>query len=151
MKILHNLSRFRLLGAAEKRVFLAAMAWLPLFWLAVRMVGLARFKAWLERPMKPTAATLSHAHVQAFGALVHMAAHHTLGQRSCLPRSLLLAWMLRRKNVETEIQIGVRLVDGALLAHAWVEHRGHPVHERADVQSEFAPFGERVPLNAFDP
>ena len=42
---------------------------------------------------------------------------------TCLPKSLALAWMLRRRGVSAAVRIGVRTA-GGFEAHAWVEVEG---------------------------
>ena len=42
---------------------------------------------------------------------------------SCLSKSVVLAWLLRRQGVPAEIRIGVRTA-GEFEAHAWVEANG---------------------------
>jgi hypothetical protein len=51
--------------------------------------------------------------------------------------------------VESQLRIGVRLNQGRLDAHAWVECEGVPVNDRPDVGAQFASFGDIVPLDAF--
>jgi hypothetical protein len=47
------------------------------------------------------------------------------------------------------LRIGVRLSEGKLDAHAWVEHTGIPINDRPDVSTDFAPFAEPVSPNFF--
>lgn len=61
---------------------------------------------------------------------------HILGM-TCLHRSLALAWMLKRRGVPSEIQIGVRESQGLFRAHAWVEVQGHRVGEPEEIASPF--------------
>lgn len=58
----------------------------------------------------------------------------------CLVRSLTLAGLLGRHGFEdTRIRAGVRVVDGRLQGHAWVEYRGHPIGENPAALATFAP------------
>jgi hypothetical protein len=122
---------------------------MPIFWLGLRVLGLPRFQARLQRSKAPVNAAMTLPDIQALGELVNIAARHTLGPRTCLTRSLLLGWLLRRRGVESQLRIGVRLNQGALDAHAWVEWEGVPVNDRPDVGMQFASFGDLVPLEAF--
>lgn len=56
----------------------------------------------------------------------------------CLRRSLLLwAWLRRRGHAST-VRLGVRREpDGSLVGHAWVEWRGAPLFEPADVDRTY--------------
>ena len=46
-------------------------------------------------------------------------------------------------------EVGVRLTDGALEGHAWVEHAGVPINDRPDVSTDFAPFAEPISPSQF--
>lgn len=144
-----DIAQFLALDAQEKRVLLAAAFWMPLFWLGLRVVGLARLQSWLRGSrVKPRNALTLEA-MREIGRLVNVAAARTLGPANCLTRSLLLTWLLHRKGVESQLRIGVRLSKGELAAHAWVEFNGVPLNDRPDVGNEFLPFADLVPLEAF--
>lgn len=61
----------------------------------------------------------------------------TAGDRRCLQRSLLLHWLLSRRDQASTIELGVGLRDDELLSHAWVTVAGKPVGETG---SSLAPF-----------
>lgn len=144
-----RLNQFRRLNAMQQRTLLAAWLWLPLFWMGLRVLGLPRFQAWfLQTPTKSTRA-LTLADIRALGEAVNIAARHTPFPAACLTRSLLLGWLLQRHGVQSQLRIGVRLTQGALDAHAWVEFEGIPVNDRPDVSAQFASFGDLIPLAAF--
>ena len=149
-RLARHLARFWALSFADQRTLLAAAAWMPLFWLGLRVWGLSRFQAFLERGKAAAGNDMSLPDIRALGELVNIAARHTLGPRTCLTRSLLLGWLLRRRGVASNLRIGVRLTNGTLDAHAWVECDGIPVNDRPDVGTQFASFGDMVPLAAFD-
>ena len=130
-------------------MLLTAAACMPIFWLGLRLLGLPRFQAQLERARKPIFPAITLPAIKELGELVNIAARHTLGSRTCLTRSLLLGWLLRRRGVQSELRIGVRFTQGALDAHAWVECEGVPVNDRPDVSMQIASFGDLVPLSAF--
>lgn len=83
--------------------------------------------------------------MQSLAEAVNIAARHTPFPATCLTRSLLLDWLLQRRGVTSDLRIGVRLTEGALDAHAWVEYKGIPVNDLPYVASQFASFGELVP------
>ncbi len=88
--------------------------------------------------------------IQKLGELVNTAARHVPFPATCLTRSLLLVWLLNRRGVSSDLRIGVRLTQGVLEAHAWVECGGIPVNDRVEVIRQFEPFGDPVPATAFD-
>ena len=72
--------------------------------------------------------------------MIAIAARRTPLRVTCLPRSLALHWMLRRRGIESTLRIGVRKRGDHLEAHAWVEQGGQPLLDDADVGLQFAPF-----------
>jgi len=148
-RLRRHLARFRALSGADQGTLLAAAFWMPLFWLGLRVLGLPRFQARLQRRTVKREVAMSLPDIKALGELVNIAARHTLGPRTCLTRSLLLGWLLRRRGVTSNLRIGVRLTHGVLDAHAWVECDGIPVNDQPDVGTQFASFGDLVPLEAF--
>ena len=144
-----RLVKFHNLKAMQKRTLMAAWFWLPLFWLGLRILGLPRFQAWLLKAPARLDLSLTLPVIKALGEAVNIAARHTPFPATCLTRSLLLGWLLRRRNVASKLRIGVRLTQGMLDAHAWVECEGVPVNDSPDVNAQFASFGDLVPLKAF--
>ena len=144
-----RLVQFHNLNAMQKCRLLAAWLWLPLFWLGLRVLGLPRFQAWLLKGPARSALSLTLPVIKALGEAVNIAARHSPFPATCLTRSLLLGWLLRRRGVQSQLCIGVRLTQGALNAHAWVECEGVPVNDRPDVGAQFASFGDLIPLDAF--
>jgi len=135
-----RLSRFCALAAAEQRTLLVAMALLPLFWVGLRLIGLAPLRSWLQRCVTAPARTISAEEASRAGELVNAAARHGPFPATCLTRSLVLVWLLGRSGVRGEICLGVRMVRSKLDAHAWVERDGVPINDSPDVAHRYAPF-----------
>ena len=144
-----RLAQFRVLNPAQQRTLLAAWLWLPLFWLGLRVLGLHRFLAWLQRVNSPTESALTQAEIVRIATLVNLAASQVPFPATCLTRSLLLGWMLRRRGVSSQLRIGVRINQDILDAHAWVEYAGIPINDQPDVGKQFAAFDEILPPGAF--
>jgi len=148
-RLTRKLSQFLTLTTPDRRTFLAAMAMLPLFWVGLRVLGLQRLQTRLQRtPLRPST-TLTHDEIARLGALVNSAAHHAIGPANCLTRSLYLWCLLRRRGVDSQLRIGVRLIQDRLDGHAWVEYAGVPVNDRPDVSADFTPFAEPVSPSVF--
>ena len=143
-EISRYVSIYRALPAREQKVLLASLALLPLFWLGLRLAGLRRFQAWLDRSPVAQRTPLSQAEAAALGVAVNRAANHVLGPATCLTRSLLLRWLLRRYGTSSDLRIGVRLEGGGLLAHAWVEKDGIPLNDRPEVVACYSAFDQPV-------
>lgn len=57
---------------------------------------------------------------------------------TCLKKSLVLWWILRRRGVHADLRIGVRRVEGRFESHAWVQHGGRVLLD-ADLAEGFTP------------
>jgi hypothetical protein len=148
-RLASRLMRFLALDSADRYILLVSSFLLPVFWLGLRLFGLARFHALVTRsPARP--GYLAPGEIRTLAQLVNVAARYSPFAATCLTRSLLLEWMLRRRGVDSQLRIGVRLTRGSLDAHAWVECDGVPVNDKPDVASHFAPFGDSVPAAAFN-
>lgn len=134
--------KYRALSWSERRTLLAAMASLPPFWLGLHVLGLRRFQAWLQRDNPAIENSLSLDEIIRIGTLVNIAALHVPFPATCLTRSLLLGWILRRRGVASQLRMGVRLTHGVLDAHAWVEHEGRPINDTQENVERFAAFNE---------
>jgi hypothetical protein len=76
--------------------------------------------------------------------LVDAAARRGPYSATCLPRSLTLWWLLRRRGIDSYLRIGVRKAAGRIEAHAWVELRGLVLNDQGDVSQRFAPFDRPI-------
>jgi hypothetical protein len=142
-----RLARWRLnwraLAPAERRVLLAASLLMPVFALGLRVLGLRRCRALLKPDvLAQTRSELPSPRV--LGQLVNLAARRSPLHASCLTRSLMLTWMLRRRGIASDLRIGVRLEGGRLDAHAWVETDGTPINDDLNIASRFAPLQPQV-------
>ena len=135
----HRLGKWQALTWAQRRLLFTCAACLPLFWLGLRVLGLARFQARLNSARISDREPLIQREVEALGELVNIAARCAPVPSSCLSRALLLGWLLRRRGTASHMRIGTRLVDGKLLAHAWIECGGVAINEPADVALVFRP------------
>jgi hypothetical protein len=115
---------------------------LPFCRLGLRFLGYRRFTALLGRTSRPPAGSEKPAEalVAAHRRAVERASRYLPGHSTCLHRSLLLWWTLRRAGLDCELRIGVQRNDGDLAAHAWIEHQGRAVNDQPTVAEEFAPF-----------
>jgi hypothetical protein len=157
--ILPSWHKFRQLPPQDRRSLLQALALLPLTALALRWLGLRRWQTLLARWV-PADGPAAESHrregeapaepalaAQALARLVEAAGRYGLCRGTCLQRSLVLWWLLRRRGLDGELRIGVRRVGGRLAAHAWVECGGLALDAPADAREPFVPFdGPILPL-----
>lgn len=69
---------------------------------------------------------------------VRLAARLLPGHAACLPRSIVLSDMLRRRGYAARVVLGVNKAHGELSSHAWVEVAGVMVGEPETVGAEFS-------------
>jgi len=74
------------------------------------------------------------AEVRRLDRLVRIAARRHLYPMTCLRRSLVLQWLLRRAGIPAELKLGVRREGDGIAAHAWIEYLGQPVGEPEGIE-----------------
>ncbi len=146
---LANGGRVRRLPGADRRLLAAALVMLPLTALALRLLGLRRWQAALARfaavrggPAADDAVVIGRG--RAAARLVDAAARRGAYRATCLPRSLVLWWLLRRRGIAADLRIGVRKLAGEFQAHAWVEYRGVALNDGDDVSERYARFDRTI-------
>lgn len=142
-----RLSKFRSLSWPERRLLVLAALLLPVVWAALRAFGLRRTHAHLNATPRPVPSpSLAPARI---GYLVNAAAGIPFIPATCLTRSLLLNWLLRRRGIMSEVRIGVRMRGNDFHAHAWVECDGRAMNDAADVGARFTTFDDPPPPRSF--
>lgn len=131
--------RFLGWSGSQRRAFLVALVVNPVFALVARRRGFrtatrlsARLVGLPGRRHRPT-------DPRALAEAVRAAARRPVVGVVCLPESLTLLTLLRRRGVAADLRIGVATA-GGFSAHAWVEVDGQPVNDTADVAERFVPF-----------
>src|SRR5688572_21035598 len=123
---------------------------LPVMALALRRYGLRRVQSFLGRRRPPGPrnddAIVRGAEARRLAWIVNVTAAYGPWQANCLERSLVLWWFLHRRGLEGELRIGVRRDERtrALDFHAWIEHDGVVVNDRADIRQRYATFERAV-------
>lgn len=145
-----KVARFCQLTGNQRRYLIVAWLLLPLTWIALRSRGFAGVRAWcvptasrIDAPKASPALALPRLH--EIGEAVNLAAAHSPFPATCLTRSLLLQWLLRRRGVACDLQIGACHTAGQFRAHAWLEYKGTPINDVADVARQFASFASLPP------
>jgi hypothetical protein len=150
-RISSRLSRFHVLPDQEQRVLLSALLLLPLNAGGLRLIGFRRWRAviswWLathRRLGKPAEPDFSIS-PQRIAQLVFAASHEGQWTGACLERSLVLWWLLRRRNFSAELHVGVRRQVARFEAHAWVQ-LDNVVLNDDEALLNYVPFENPVPL-----
>ena len=145
---MRKLAKLKTMSGTERWWLLQAWLLLPVVKILLWQIGYRRTLANLERwlPLHPgnlnTATPEQQQQAERLGRLVTGAANHNLLVINCLPRSLVLWWMLRRAGLAADLRIGVQKEAGDFAAHAWIEHCGQVVTENAQVRIDYTPFAE---------
>jgi hypothetical protein len=127
------------------------MLLLPLLHLALRLLGYARLHGALGWMMpiragsRPLSAKQKATRVQQITRIVTIASQRGLYKATCLRRSLLTWWLLRREGIASDICLGVRTHGGVLEAHAWVEYESLVLNDRPDVRQNFQVLQDSLP------
>jgi transglutaminase superfamily protein len=142
---MRELAKLRALTTAERRLLIVACAATPLVAGGLSVFGFRRWHAVLSRWPRPRAARFpteraASARAASVSRVVGIAAGHGPFPASCLRRSLLLWWLLRRDGIETILRVGVNRESGTLHAHAWVEYLGRPLNDADDIALRFPAF-----------
>lgn len=69
--------------------------------------------------------------------LVYMASRIHLLRLACLDRACTLQWMLGKREIPSELRIGISRSQVNIYAHAWVEVAGQAVGEAEDIEEKF--------------
>src|SRR5262245_40904904 len=142
-----DLAKLRELSGAERRVLVVSLIALPLVAAGLALLGFRRTRTVMARwprrgPARFPTVEGEKAHALRTARVVAIVAGRGPLRTTCLRRSLLLWWLLRRDGIETVIRVGVNRAGGTLNAHAWVEHRNRPLIDADDIARRFEAFAE---------
>ena len=137
--------KFWRLSGSERRLVVTAAVLLPVVGAMLRVFGFARSQSILTSLTRPRsgAQPASIDEARSSARLVRAAAERGVYRATCLPQSLLLWSLLRRRGEDAILRVGVRKNADRVHAHAWVECRGVVINDDPDVHAQFTAF-ERV-------
>lgn len=144
-----RLAQLSALSRIERRQLFVSALVLPGAAVLLRIFGLRRVLRWGERRTAKVVASKSATStpgewIAATVRSAAIAARRGPFEMSCLPRSVTVWWLLRRRGVPAEMRIGVKKEDDALRAHAWVELKGELLTDPETVRDEFYRFEQDV-------
>ncbi len=128
------------LSASDWLLVVRAWGLLAYFHLALKQVGfdqLQRRLALTEARNNTPSRTLAIA--WRMQKLISLAARLHIFRITCLTRSCTLQWLLHRRDINSEMRIGVSRAGEEIGAHAWVEVLGEAVGEPGDIGERFPP------------
>ena len=141
--LMSSLNKFGQLSPGHRRLLFQAFLLLPIIHVALFIFGYYRLRGIIEKlsPWKridlhdPESDRLQRA--RDIARLVTIAAQRGLYKATCLRRSILVWWFLRKENIPSKICFGVRMLNQKLEAHAWVEYQGFVVNDSANVREDY--------------
>ena len=140
-----DLAKLRALTGPEKRLLLVCLVATPFVAAGLAIFGFRRLHAVMAGRSRPRSARFftaqaADARARSSAKVVAIATGRGPVRATCLRRSLLLWWLLRRDGIETVLRVGVNRENGTLNAHAWVEYSGRPVNDADDIALRFPAF-----------
>ena len=144
------------LSKTDRGLLLSAACLLPIVATSLKIVGLQRTQSWLTRnalaPMRP-ATEQTRADARRAVNIVAAAYRQHPVRSSCLPRTVVLWSLLRRRGIGADVRIGVRSdTQGQFQAHAWLEWNGEVLNDAADVDSQYLPLSRLASIELdYDP
>ena len=132
--------RWRELTVGERLTLLEALFLMPLAGILLRLFRYQAVLSSLRRvtPVrKRRSGRWTKDETRRMGELVNIAAWRGAYEATCLRRSMVLWWMLRRRGIDSSVRIGVRMEDDALLSHAWVEWEDTVLNDVPDVGERY--------------
>jgi len=96
----------------------------------------------------------TRANVRRAAQMVAVACRRHPVRSGCLPRTIVLWSLLRRRGIDADVRIGVRCGnEDEFHAHAWLEWNGEVLNDAAEVSNQYLPFKrpafDRVELQSF--
>lgn len=146
-----SLNKVRQLSRWERRLLIQSLLLLPMIHAALLTLGYSRLRGVMERllPLKfidrPASETENLQRARDVARIVSIAARRGLYKATCLRRSLLVWWFLRRRGIQSCICFGVRKMNQQLEAHAWVEYQGIVVNDSEQVREAYQILEETFP------
>jgi hypothetical protein len=141
--------KLRYLSFIDLGMILSSLIWLPLIDLLLKLFGYRRVLHFIENAtpvhIEPSISVEVRRQAKSIARMVAIAARHGFHRATCLRKSLLVLWFLRRHGMVGQIWFGVRLVNGTWEAHAWVEWKGIIINDEADVRERFKPLENGFP------
>jgi hypothetical protein len=126
--MMRKVGKFLTLPWSEKILFVGTVFTLPLIEIGLRLFGFKRLEALIGK-LVPKRAIKDGLSPEMISRIVGWAATNGFFRASCLRRSLMLWWLMKRRGFECEIKIGGMKDTDGFKAHAWVEWQGAVIND----------------------
>lgn len=136
--MLRPIWRLATISSADRSATLTLTLLVPLVSLSLTVLGFRRTLGWLARTANLPSRIGGPEHVVQLGvAAMGRVRRYTPWTGRCLARALSLWWVLRRRGIDAKLNLGARVRDGVLDAHAWVTHQGAILADSNSVGADF--------------
>ena len=144
---MHELAKLRALTGPERRLLFVCLVATPLVAAGLAIFGFKRLHAFMDRWSRSRSARIftaqaAEARARSAAKIVAIAAARGPVRATCLRRSVLLWWLLKRDGIETVLRVGVSRDSATLHAHAWIEYLGRPLNDADDIALRFPAFDQ---------
>lgn len=140
IKLIRKLNSFLNLSFKEQSLLIQALILLPLVHLSLKLKGMKYTQAILTRlssSVDNKNEKKENLYIVIITAkMVKIASKYQICA-TCLRRSLVLWFLLKKQGINSKLCIGVRQEKGQFEAHAWVEFKGIPINENENLKEMF--------------
>jgi hypothetical protein len=149
--LITNLNKVRELSEKDRGLLLQSLLLLPAIHAALIVLGYARLQQLMEwlTPLQSNPHALSEREILPYAReisrIVSIAAAHGVYRATCLRKSMLVWWFLRREGIQSRICFGVRMTGRLLLAHAWLEWDGIVLNDSIDISEQYKALRDGLP------
>ncbi len=122
------------------------LSWLllPAVALALYLRGLRHVCSLLAKAVPKGVGIQNQDYIARAVRMVNIAAQYPTRFSNCLSQSLVLWFLLRRRGIESALRLGVKLHQGKLQAHAWIEYGNEVINDAPEVRQTYAMFPANV-------
>ena len=134
------------LEGEERSLFIQSYILLLLVDISLRFRGLRGTQTALAKlcPQPEPGKTVEWSEVRQIARMVKLAVKYSPPWASCLRKSLVLWYLLRRQGIDSDLRIGSRRNEGKFEAHAWIEYQGMVLNDTQDVRQRFVMFKQAI-------
>lgn len=140
IKLIRKLNSFFSLSFLEKFLLIQAIFLLPLIHLSLKLKGVKYTEKILTDLASKTKIKNQDITLVFMTAKMVKIASKYQSWATCLRRSLVLWYLLKKQGFDSKLCIGVRKEKGDFEAHAWVEFQGIPLNENDHLKEMFVTF-----------
>jgi hypothetical protein len=135
--IFKKLNSFLHLSLKERSLLIQALILFPLVDLCLNLKGMKYTEKFLTRLSPNIPEEKEDFNLVLKTAKIVKIASNYQFNKTCLRRSLILWYLLKKQGFNSNICIGVRKEKSNFEAHAWVEYKGFPLNEINDLKEIF--------------